>query len=298
MGTIGFKGGLYCYLITPFKENGDLDLQTLESLIERVIENGADGVTCVASTTEGVYLTEAERFSVVEKTCEIARGRVFVDVGIGALSTRQSLSYAEHAQKHGASTVILEMQTYLPGIRFSDIHQHYRAIAASISIPVRLYNIPHTTGVDMLPTQIAEMADISGIDSVKDATGKAERVKQIKDICGDRFAIFAGRHHNAYDSYLHGAIGWEGAFHPVFGEDMVTLHRALKNRDFKTGNAIYKKMDPLFTFFRFYGVPQAIKAISSWTDLKLGNPRPPLRPLSKKEFHTLQLIVRSLGYIQ
>lgn len=291
------KGAFTATLLRHLKKNGDLDLQALELLVERVIENGADGVTCVASTTEGVYLTEAERFSVVEKTCEIARGRVFVDVGIGALSTRQSLLFAEHAQKHGASTVILEMQTYLPGIKFSDIHRHYSAIAANISIPVRLYNIPHTTGVDMVPTQIAEMADISGIDSVKDATGKAERVKEIKDICGDRFAIFAGRHHNAYESYLHGAIGWEGAFHPVFGADMVSLHKALKNRDFKTGDDIYKKMEPLFTFFRFYGVPQAIKAISNWTDLKLGNPRPPLRALSKKEAHILQLIVRSLGYV-
>jgi 4-hydroxy-tetrahydrodipicolinate synthase len=295
--SVGHEGGLFCYLITPFKENGDVNLSALERLVDGVIESGTDGVTCVASTTEGPYLTENERFEIVEKTCEVAVGRVHVDVGIGALSTRQSLHYAEHAEKHGAATFIVEMQTYLPGFEFADAHRHYSEIAKNVGVPLRLYNIPHTTRVDLLPPQIAAMSDIEGIDAVKDATGNSDRVREIKHLCGDRFAIFTGRHHNALESYRHGAIGWEGAFLPIFGDDMVALHKALYRRDFEEGERLYEKLEPLFTLFKYYGVPQCIKKMSSWTDNYLGRPRSPIKELNEQQSNNLKRVLTELGYI-
>lgn len=295
--SVGYQGGLFCYLITPFKKNGDVNLSALERLIEGVIQSGADGVTCVASTTEGVYLTEKERFEVVEKTCETVAGRVFIDVGIGALSTRQSLNFADHAQKHGASTMIVEMQTYLPGYKFEDAHRYYSEISRNVALPIRLYNIPHATRVDLLPDQIAAMSDIEGIDAVKDATGDPQRVKEIKELCGDRFAIFTGRHHAALESYRYGAIGWEGAFLPVFGDDMISLHRALLNNDFTDGERIFRKMTPLFNLFNQYGVSQCIRKISSWTDLDLGIPRSPIRDINEQQSEELKHVVKTLGYI-
>ena len=166
-----------------------------------------------------------------------------------------------------------------------------------MSLPIRLYNIPHATRVDLLPEQIAAMSDIEGIDSVKDATGNSDRVKEIKALCGDRFAIFAGRHHTALESYKYGAIGWEGAFLPIFGEDMVNLHKALLKNDLNRGERIFRKMTPLFKLFEQYGVPQCIKKISSWTNLNLGKPRSPIRELNDKQSEDLRNVVKALGYI-
>ena len=139
--------------------------------------------------------------------------------------------------------------------------------------------------------------DIDRIDAVKDATGGPERVKKIKELCGDRFAIFTGRHHSALESYKYGAIGWEGAFLPVFGHDMVSLHKALSTNDFTNGERIFRKMTPLFNLFNQYGVSQCIKKISSWTDIDLGKPRSPIRDLNDLQSEKLKHVVKTLGYI-
>lgn len=290
------KGGLYCYLVTPFSESGDVDHGTLERYADKIIKGGVDGLTCVASTTEGVYLTEAERCAVVDTVCGTANGRVPVNVGVGDFSTRQVQSWAEQAQKAGAATLMLEMQTYLPKIHKFDVARHYEDVAKSVDIPIRLYNIPRTTHYDMSPQQIAELASIKGIDSVKDATGDPYRVRDIKALTGDRFAFYCGLHFVARESYRYGAIGWEGAVHPLFMEDMVTLHRLLRASD-PAADVLYKKMEPLFIFFRNYGVPQCIKAMSVWSDLNLGQPRAPLPKLTPLQTTQLKNLMTDLNYI-
>lgn len=294
--TLGQKGGLYCYLITPFDELGNVDLDTLERYADQIIEGGADGLTCIASTTEGVYLTQAERFAVVETVCNTAAGRVPVNVAIGDFSTRQVMHWADQAQRAGAATMMLEMQTYLPEIHFSDVACHYEAVANGVDVPIRLYNIPRTTGYDMSPAMIAELATIDGIDSVKDATGDPHRVRDLKALTGDRFALFTGLHFVARESYYYGAIGWEAAIHPLFLADMVNLHRLLLAGDI-AANALYKKMEPLFIFFRHYGVPHCIKAMSAWSDLDLGQPRAPLPRLTSIQAAQLKALMKNLNYI-
>jgi dihydrodipicolinate synthase/N-acetylneuraminate lyase len=294
--TVGQLGGLYCYLITPFDQAGNVDHETLERYTDAIINSGADGVTCVASTTEGVYLTEAERFAVVKTVCRTTAGRVPVNVAVGDLSTRQVLHWGDHAQRAGASTLMLEMQTYLPDIHFGDVMRHYEDVSNGVDIPIRLYNIPRTTRYDMTPKMIAELAAIDGIDSVKDATGDAHRVRDIKALTGDRFALYTGLHFVARESYGYGAIGWEAAYHPLFAQDMVTLHRLLRAND-PASAALYKKMEPLFVFFRHYGVPQCIRAMSAWSDLDIGGARKPLPNLTVLQTAQLKKVMADLEYL-
>jgi dihydrodipicolinate synthase/N-acetylneuraminate lyase len=293
--TLGKKGGWYCYLITPFDDDGDVDHGVLERYVDAIIECGADGVTCIATTTEGPYLTETERFTAVEAVCNAANSRVPVNVGVGALATRQVLHFAEHAQKFGAATLMLEMQTLLPEIDFKAVHRHYKEIAESCSVPIRLYNIPRVTHFDLHPELIAEMSDIDGIDSIKDATGTAERIRDIRTLTGDRFAFFSGLHFVMLDSYKFGAIGSEVAAHPLIAKKIAELHRLLKTNEIEAGTKLFGELEPLFTFFRNHGVTQSIKTISTWSDINLGKPRRPLSELSKTQVSELKTIVKKLG---
>jgi 4-hydroxy-tetrahydrodipicolinate synthase len=219
-----------------------------------------------------------------------------VNVAVGDISTRQVLHWADHAQKAGAATLMLEMQTYLPDIRVAEVVKHYEDVAKAVDVPIRLYNIPRTTRYDMRPEMIAEMASIEGIDSVKDATGDPHRVRDIRALSGDRFALFTGLHFVARESYGYGAIGWEAAIHPLFARDMVTLHKLLRAGDRK-GAELYKKMEPIFLFFRHYGVPQCVRAMSTWSDLDLGPPRAPLPELSALQASQLRTLMGKLNYI-
>jgi 4-hydroxy-tetrahydrodipicolinate synthase len=294
--TIGKKGGLYCYVMTPYDDQGAVDLDVLERYVDAVIEGGVDGLTCIASTCEGVYLTEQERSDVAEVVCRVAKDRVPVNVGIGGASTRQVIRYAEQAQKCGAASLMTDMQTYF-SISFEAAKQHYTDLAKSASVPIRIYNITQPTGFDFTPDRLLEMGEIKAIDSVKESSGIATRVRDIRSLCGDRFAVFCGFHFVSLEVFKYGADGWECGMHPLIVKDCVDLYGALIARDFETGTQLYERLAPLFLFFKYFGVPQALKAMSAWSDIKLGRPRPPLPALTPDQTARLKQIMEDLGHI-
>jgi len=287
--------GLYAYLMTPCDRSGNVDHGILRAYVEALIEAGIDGVTCLASTGEGPYLTETERFAVAETVGKAVGGKVKVNVGIGAVSTAQVLRFARHAQDAGATSVILDMQTYFP-ISFEAAHAHYEAVARAVDLPIRLYNIPVATRFDFTPDLIARMSSIRSIDSIKESSGDATRVRDIVSLCGERFSVFCGLHFLVLDAFRFGAVGWEAALHPLIARHCVDLYRTLAvERDFRKGEALYAALQPLFYFLKYYGVPQSIKAMSGWSGIDLGRPRAPLEPLSGVAALRLQEILAELG---
>ena len=295
--TVGRKGGLYCYVMTPYDDGGDVDHAVLERYVDAVIEGGVDGLTCIASTCEGVYLTRDERFAVAETVCAAAGGRVPVNVGVGGFSTRQTVEYAEQAQRCGASSLMVDMQTYFP-IDFDAAHQHYTDIAKSADVPIRVYNITQPTKFDFTPDRVARLADIAAIDSIKESSGIATRVRDIRSLCGDRFAVFCGFHFVSLEVFRYGALGWECGMHPLIVKDCVDLYQALIKGDFTVGERLYQRLRPLFFFFKYYGVPQSLKAMSRWSDIDLGRPRPPLPALTSAQTARLDEILEDLGLVR
>jgi 4-hydroxy-tetrahydrodipicolinate synthase len=286
--------GIYFYVMTPFAKNGDVDLGALKAYVETIIQSGVDGLTCIASTCEGSYLSEQERFDVAEVVCKTAGGRVHVNVGAGAISTRQAMRYAKQAEDSGANGLMVDMQTYFP-VTLDEAYRHYTAIAESVSIPIRLYNIPAPNKFDFTPERLVQMASISRITSIKEASGDVNRVRHIKALCGSRFAIFCGFHHLVLEAFRLGAVGWEAGLHPLIARPCVDLYRALAvERDTPKSERLFQRLLPLFTVFGHYGVPQTLKAMSAWSDIKLGEPRPPLSPLPPVQIGRLEQILRDL----
>ena len=294
--TVGRKGGLYCYVMTPFDDAGNVNHGVLERYVDAAIDGGVDGLTCIASTCEGVYLTREERFAVAETVCGVASGRVPVNVGVGGFSTRQAVEFSEQAQRCGASSLMVDMQTYFP-IDFEAAYRHYADIARSADVPIRVYNITVPTHFDFTPDRVARLADIDAIDSIKESSGIATRVRDIRSLCGDRFAVFCGFHFVSLEVFRYGATGWECGMHPLIVKDCVDLYRALIAGDFDAGERRYRRLQPLFYFFKYYGVPQALKAMSKWSDFDLGRPRPPLPELTEAQTARLGEILEDLGLV-
>jgi 4-hydroxy-tetrahydrodipicolinate synthase len=292
------ENGIYCYVMTPFAKSGDVDLGALKDYVEAIIQSGVDGLTCIASTCEGAYLSEQERFDLVKAVCEIANGRVRVNVGAGAISTRESIRYAKHAEHCGATRLMIDMQTYFP-VTMDEAYRHYMAIAESVTtIPIRLYNIPAPNKFDFTPERLVQMASISRITSIKEASGDVKRIGDIKALCGSRFAILCGFHYMVLDAFRLGAVGWEAGLHPLIARPCVDLYRSVAvERDLAKSERLFQRLLPLFTLFRYYGVPQALKAMSVWSDIKLGDPRPPLSPLPPAQSKLLEQILRDLELI-
>jgi 4-hydroxy-tetrahydrodipicolinate synthase len=289
------QGGIYCYLMTPFDAKGDVQAPLLVDYVTTMIEAGIDGLTCIASTCEGSYLTEKERHLVASTVGRAAAGRVALNVGIGAVSTRQAIEYAKQARDSGATSLMLDMQQYFP-IGFDEAYRHYEAVANAVPLEIRLYNITATTRFDFTPDLVARMASIEAIKSVKEASGDVTRIRDIKALAGDRFNLLCGFHYQILDAMRFGAVGWEAGMHPMIANHCIALFRAAaKDPDSDDTRKLYRRLEPLFYFFKHNGVPQSIKALSAWSKFNLGKPRAPQKELSPAQVQRLRAIMNELA---
>jgi len=273
-------GGFYCYLATPFDAAGAVDTGLIPDYVDEMIRAGVDGVTCVASTCEGPYLSDDERRTLIASVGAAVAGRTGLNVGVSAVSTKQVIENAKHAQDHGATCLMIEMQQYFP-ITAAGIYRHYAEIAEAVTLPIRLYNLPVPTRVDLTPSTICKLGSIAAIRSVKDASGEVERLQQIREACGDRFTLYCGLHFQLLEGMRMGADGWEVMLHPLIAPDLVRLFRTVSAApDSSASAAHFARWLPVFRFFRQHGVPQSIKALSRRTPMQLGSMRRPQTDLS------------------
>lgn len=290
-------GGLYSYLATPYDAKGDVDTGVLKEYVAAILDAGVTGVTCIASTCEGPYLTDQERHLVADTVGKAVRGRARLNIGVGALSTRQAIENAKRAKDAGATSLMLEMQQYFP-VTFEAAYRHYEAVAQAVPLPIRLYNLTLPTRFDFTPERIAAMAAVPAIHSVKEASGDVTRIRDIKSLCGNRYKLHCGFHFQALDGFRYGADGWEVMLHPLIARQCVDLFQMLSADPWSPqAQALYQRLEPLFYFFKQCGVPQSIKAMSEWTDLKLGRPRAPSAELAPEGKARLKEIVRDLDVL-
>jgi 4-hydroxy-tetrahydrodipicolinate synthase len=290
-------GGFFAYLMTPYARTGAVDAGVLRAYAEAVIAAGVDGVTCIASTCEGPYLTEQERHLVASTVGRTAGGRIKVNVGVGAVSTRQVVEYAKQARDAGATSLMVDMQQYFP-VTFEEAFRHFETIARAVPLPIRLYNITAPTRFDFTPDRLARMASLAAIRSVKESSGDVTRIRDIVSLCGERFGVFCGFHFQSRDAFRFGASGWEAGLHPLIAKPCLELYAALRSDPWAAkAERLYRRLEPLFFFFKHNGVPQSLKAMSQWTELKLGTPRAPLSGLTREAKARLKEILQQLGVL-
>jgi len=287
--------GLYCYLATPFDAAGNVDEGVLDAYVSEMLTFGVDGVTCLASTCEGPYLTGSEWNLVLQRVGKIANGRAKLNVGVGAFSTRQTIEQAKKARDVGATSLMIELPQYF-SIEFEDAYRHYATIAEEVDVPIRLYNLAVTTRFDFTPDRIRRMAEVAQITSVKEASGDVSRLGQIRALCGDRFKLFCGFHFQGLEGMRLGADGWEVMMHPLIASQITDLYRSLREDPYSQASAEkFNALAPLFEFFRKKGVPQTIKEMSARTDLPLGIMRQPIRVLTNSEKAELNEVLINCG---
>src|SRR5713226_8523859 len=137
-----FKGALTA-LITPFRD-GAVDVPALRELVEWQIQSGIDGLVPCGSTGESATLTHNEHDSVVKITIEQARRRVPILAGTGSNSTAEAIRLTAAAREMGADGALL-LSPYYNKPTQDGIFRHYKTIAASVDIPILLYNTPGRT---------------------------------------------------------------------------------------------------------------------------------------------------------
>src|SRR5687768_13844405 len=187
---------------------GDVDVGMLRKWTDHLIEQGGvHGIVACDSAGEFATLERNERMTVTETVIQAARGRVPVIVGVSHAATRAVLRFAEHAEKAGASALLLTPPIFMLPTH-SEVLAHYEAVHDATSLPIVLYNTPDRTGVDLTPDLVAKLAELERVIAIKESSGHIGRISHIKQLVGEKLQVWCGMDEQAFENFAWGNRTW------------------------------------------------------------------------------------------
>jgi 4-hydroxy-tetrahydrodipicolinate synthase len=161
-------GAVLTAIITPFDERDRVNEESFVALMRHLAENGSDGFVVAGTTGEASTLTEKEQLRLIELAISERPAGKSIIAGTGTNDTAQAVHLTERATELGADALLSVTPYYNRPSRLG-LTRHYEAVAAATDKPVLLYNIPARTGTNMDPELLAELAQIEGVEGVKQA---------------------------------------------------------------------------------------------------------------------------------
>lgn len=244
--------GLMPALVTPFDEDGEIDLQATEAVVERHIEAGVDGISALGSTGEFSHLTGSERRRFAEALVGMIDGRVPLVVGVGTTGTREAVDLARHAESVGADGV-LSVSPFYWKVGEEALFRHFVTVAESVEIPTLVYNFPMLTGIDLSPALVgrlaAECPNLVGIkDTVKEYMHTVNVLWEAKESRPD-FTVLVGFEDQILPALLAGADGAICGLSNIAPELFVGLVRAFEGGDLAKATELHRRILPLMAIY-------------------------------------------------
>ncbi len=238
-----FKGSITA-LVTPFRD-GKVDERAFQDLVEWQIAEGSHGLVPVGTTGESPTLSHHEHKRVVELCVEVTAGRVPVIAGAGSNNTEEALDFARHAEKVGA-TGILVVTPYYNKPNQEGLYRHFRAVAEGTRLPIVIYNIPPRSVIDMAPETMARVRqDCPNVIGVKDATMKLDRVSRTRQVVGPDFVQLSGEDGTALAFNAQGGSGCISVTANVAPALCAAFQEACGRGDYAEALALQDRLWPL-----------------------------------------------------
>ena len=180
-------------IVTPFKENGEVDYESFAKNIEFQIEKGSDAIIVCGTTGEASTLTHEEHLDVIRYCVKCVNGRIPVVAGTGSNCTETAIYLSQEAEKAGADGLLVVTPYYNKATQ-KGLYEHFKMVADSVKIPIILYNIPgRTGGVNILPETVVRLCtEVENIVGVKDATGNIGQVAKLMSIADGKVDLYSG----------------------------------------------------------------------------------------------------------
>lgn len=276
--------GAFPVLITPMKENEEVDYEGFRKNIDHFIDQGVAGLCVNGSTGEFVSLTKEEKFKLMEVAVEQVNGRMPLLVGTAAETTKDAIMYTEHAEKVGADGSLL-INSYYAHPTDEEIYEHFKAVAKSVSFPVMIYNNPFTSGINIGTETILQVArDVENITHIKESSGDITKLRDITRKGKDHIKTFCGSDDLILESLLVGATGWISVAGNIVPRLVTELFDSVQEGNLDRAWEIYDRILPLCNWLEGSGKPvQTVKHMMEQQGLAGGPSRKPRLPLTEKE---------------
>lgn len=272
-----FKG-LFSALLTPFNEDGSINFDSLEKLVEFNLQNEIDGFYVGGSTGEGLLLSPEERMQVFECVKKANKGRATLIAHVGTICTLDAIKMAKKAEELEYDA-ISAVAPYYYGFTLDAVLGYYNDIVNSTSLPMIIYNFPNSGGFSLTKEIANKLFENEKFIGIKHTSGDMFTLNQFKTL--DREIVV----YNGFDETLlaglsMGADGAIGSTYNFMGKKFKKIMNCFNSGEIETAKALQNEANEIICEMIKYGVFQSEKAILTEMGIDMGQCRPPFMPIS------------------
>lgn len=288
-----FKG-LGVALVTPFQDNGAVDYDGLQKLVEHQIANNVDYLVVQGTTGEVATLTVEEKKEVLDFVVKVNNKRLPIVLGVGGNNTAVIVDTLNELETEGIDG-ILSVSPYYNKPSQEGIYQHYKSLASATDLPIILYNVPGRTMSNMLPETTLRLAnDFVNVVAVKEASGNVEQVMDIIQNKPNDFLVISGDDALTLPILASGGDGLISVVSNAFPKQTANLvHSALKGDYEEARKSHYELFDIINALFQD-GNPGGVKFALTLLNICKNNVRLPLVSVNSDTEEKLKMLISKL----
>jgi 4-hydroxy-tetrahydrodipicolinate synthase len=237
--------GVFPAVTTKMSREGEVDLESTQHSLDRLIEKGVAGVIVLPMLGENASMSPAERQAIIRAAVETVAGRVPLLSGLCEVTLEKARTCAREYEEWGAQGLMV-----FPSLGYRtdprETAHWYREIASASALPIMIYNNPIAYGVDVTPHILESLASESKIVCIKEESGDIRRVTDLTIELGDRFSIFCGVDDLIVESMALGATGWVSGMTNAWPDECVEIFNLCVQDKFSEARALYRVLTPSF----------------------------------------------------
>ncbi len=279
-------GRIATAMVTPFQENGDIDFEAVERLIEYLLANGTDSIVVCGTTGESPTLSTEEKLQLIRFTVEKVNKRVPVIAGTGSNNTKQTIELTKKIESLGVDGVML-VAPYYNKPNQKGLYAHFEAVAEETTLPIVVYNVPGRTSSNIEAATTIALSKIPNIQVVKEASGNLDQISEILANTHDKFLVYSGDDALTLPLLAIGGRGVISVASHIVGNEMQAMIQAFEEGRHAFAAKMHQTLLPLFKQLFKNPNPVPIKYAMSKVGFHIEKVRLPLVEMTdeaKQEF--------------
>ncbi|MCR5640067.1 MAG: 4-hydroxy-tetrahydrodipicolinate synthase [Lachnospiraceae bacterium] len=291
-----FKGAGVA-IVTPMKENMDVNYEKLEELINFHVDNHTDAIIIAGTTGESSTLTMEEHRQVIRAAVEFTKHRIPVIAGTGSNCTRTAIQLTKEAEEDGADGALIVTPYYNKATQ-AGLVSHYSQIADETKLPIILYNVPGRTGCNLMPETVATLVKSkSNIVGLKEATGNMAQASETMRLCDGNLEMYSGEDGLVVPLLSIGGLGVISVIANVAPQQTHDMIQAFFDGDVKKAAAMQLKSLPLVNALFSEVNPIPVKKAMNLMGMNVGSLRSPLCEMGEANAQKLAQALKDFGLL-
>ena len=292
-----FKGAGVA-IVTPMKDNQDVNYDKLEELINQQIDAGTDAIVIAGTTGESSTLTMEEHRDVIKAAVEFTKHRVPVVAGTGSNCTRTAIQLSQEAEEDGVDGLLIVTPYYNKATQ-AGLISHYSQIADSTKCPIIMYNVPGRTGCNLLPETVATLfAAKENIVGLKEATGNMAQASKTMAITDGKIDMYSGEDGLVVPLLSIGAVGVISVWSNVAPAKVHQMCDSFFKGDIETARKIQLEGLPLVDALFSEVNPIPVKKALNLMGMEVGPLRSPLCEMGETNAAKLAEVMKNYGLLK